>query len=719
MQLEAILSSIDSAPARVYARPLVLHRGLDPLQAGLATHLARASYRLVPGPEVEPGEFAVRPHEWVIGVRPFLHARGHEPGGRLAARLDSQGRIESLRDEQGRELSQFRIEPIAIGALLGPEHKDRIPARLEDLPEHLVTAVLVSEDRRFFDHGGLDMRRLVGSALANLRSRRMAQGGSTITQQLVKSVYLTPERTIWRKLHEMFLAVFLEWRLSKEQILEAYLNEIYLGQAGPAQVHGVGLAARWFFGKDVRELRLAESALLAGIISAPNRYSPLRNSEAALERRNLILRLLHEEGHITQAEFTSANGEPLSLRTPLPEILSTSYFVDFLRKRLAPHHGRDLERGGLSIFTTLDLRLQAVAEEAIRGHLAAVERELPHLERKQSPLQVALVAIEPRTGQVLAMVGGRDYVRAPYDRVAAAHRQPGSVFKPVVALAALSAGGGDANFTLASVLRDEPFRLREPGGWWEPRNHDWQFRGDVTLREAIEHSLNVPIVRLADAIGLDRLISTARRMGIESPLEPVLSLALGAFEVSLLEITRVYGVLAAGGQRSPLRVALGVRDRDADALERAETPTLQVFSAAEVYLVTSALQGAADRGTGALVRELGYHGAIAAKTGSTDRFRDAWFIGYTPELVVGVWAGFDDNHRIGLPGSALALPVAVDFLTGALGSTGGGHFRPPRGVEQLRVSIEKRGQCRSVVELFLPGTAPTESCRRDQAGVAR
>jgi penicillin-binding protein 1B len=702
----------------VYSRPLVLHRGFDPLQAELATHLARASYRLVPGPDVAPGEFAVRPREWIIGIRPFLHARGREAGGRLVVQLDSNGQVASLRDYRGRELSQTRIDPVPIGALLGPEHKDRIPARLEEIPEHLIAAILVTEDRRFFDHAGIDARRLVASAIANLRSGRVIQGGSTITQQLVKSTYLTPERTFRRKLHEIVLAVLLERRLSKAQILEAYLNEIYFGQAGPAQIHGVGLAARWFFGKDVGELGLPESALLAGIIHAPNNYSMLRDSKSALERRDLVLRLMREEGEITDSEFAAAIDSSLSLRAPLPEIHSTSYFVDYLRKRIAESHGRELESGRLSIFTTLDLRLQAIAEEAVRRRLEWIERELPHLQRKSSPLQAGLVAIEPRTGQILAMVGGRDYVRAPYDRVAAAQRQPGSVFKPIVALAALSAEGDDNDFTLVSVLRDEPFRLHEPGGWWEPRNHDWKFRGDVTLREAIEHSLNVPIIRLAEAIGFDRVISTAHRLGIESPLEPIPSLALGTFELSLLEITRAYGVLAAGGKRAPIRVALGVREQDGSAIEKPEAPTLQIFSPAEVYLVTSALQGAADRGTGALVRELGYHGAIAAKTGTTDQFRDAWFIGYTPEVTIGIWVGFDDNHRIGLPGSALALPIAVDFLIGALGPTGAAHFRPPAGLERMRVSIEKQGRCRSVVDYFLTGSAPTDGCRRQENTVS-
>jgi penicillin-binding protein 1B len=322
-----------------------------------------------------------------------------------------------------------------------------------------------------------------------------------------------------------------------------------------------------------------------------------------------------------------------------------------------------------------------------------------------------MLVIEPRTGQLLALVGGRDHSLFPFNRAISARRQPASVFKPVVALAALAKGGEEAPaFTLASVLSDTPMHVRTSGGDWYPTNHDRRYRGDVTLRQALEQSLNVPMARLGVAVGPTHIIAAARRLGIESPLAPLPSLPLGTFEVRLIEMTRAYGVLAAGGRRAPLRPTLGLVRPDGARFELPTPPTLRVYRASEVYLVTSALQGVIDRGTGTAVRELGYQGAIAGKTGSSDDFRDAWFVGYTPDVVVGVWVGFDDNHPVGLAGSAAALPIAMDFLVGLLGQRGGSAIRPPPGIERTRVRIREGGRCRRLVEVFLSGTAPAPVC---------
>ncbi|MEN8158567.1 MAG: transglycosylase domain-containing protein [Myxococcota bacterium] len=703
---------LGAAPSRIYARPLVLQPGMDPVATGLGTHLGRVGYRLVPGPEVERGEFVVRRDRWILGVRPFRHARGVEPGGSFVAALDPQGRIAELSGPGGEPVDRLRIEPAELGAFLGPEQRDSIPLRFSEVPERLVDAVLVTEDRRFFEHRGIDLRRIVGAAIANLRSGRIAEGGSTITQQLVRSVYLTRERTVWRKLQEIAIALLVELRHEKQEILEAYLNEIYMAQRGGVSIHGFALAARHYFGRGVEDLSLAESALLAGIVQAPNRFSPLRDPAAARERRNLVLRLLRETGRIDEAAYEAARESPLGVRPSLPEVASASYFTDFVGRRMAADYGEDsLSRDGLVIHTSLDLRLQARAEGFVRARLERMERRFLFLRRRHSPLQAAMAVLEPQTGQLLVLIGGRDYRRSPFNRAVSARRQPGSIFKPVVVLAALTGSAeGGARPTLASILPDEPFRLRGRQGIWSPANHDERFRGEVTVREALEQSLNVPMVHLAEAAGLGRVISTARRLGIESPLQPVLSLPLGTFELSPLEITRTYAALAAEGSRVPLSPVLGVLDRDGEPLMTASVRPLRVFTPAEIHLVTSVLQGAADRGTAAYARKLGYRGALAAKTGSTDDFRDAWFVGYTPELTLGVWTGFDDNRRTGLPGSALALPIAIDLLAEALGPDGAGHFRPPPGVERRQVWIEKAGSCRSVVEFFLRGTTPTAQC---------
>lgn len=712
-------ASQSSFPSRIYARAPVLYRGMDIIETALAQYLDRLGYRVASRPEVRMGEYVTGTDEWIIGVRPFVHANGREEGRKVIVQLDGNGRIAKLSNQTGQELRTVRIEPAEIGAFIPADGKDRIRVNMEDVPEHLVNAILVNEDRRFFDHSGIDLRRIAGALYANLRSGKVVQGASTVTQQLVKSIYLSRDRTLERKVLEMFIALMLERRHGKQEILEAYLNELYLGQDGAVAIHGVALAAQYYFGKDIRDLNLAESALLAGLIRSPSRHAPFRYPDAALERRNFILDQMLQQGRISRAEYASASESPLGLRPPFVRVESTSYFIDYLRKRLAGRYGNNvLEREGLSIYTTLDLRMQELAQKTVRKRLENIEEENNRLKHDESPLQAAVVVMEPRTGQVLTLVGGRDYIRSPFNR-ALAQRQPGSIFKPVVMLSAVKRKGQrDPAFTLASVLKDEPFHINVVTAWkntsssmlWEPMNHDLGFREAVTAREALEWSLNVPMARLGAATGLTEIISTARRMGITSPLEPVPSLPLGSFETNLLEMARAYAVLASGGLRAPLRDVLSVVGDDGVRHKTSESTPFRIFHSSETYLVTSVLQGSVDRGTSTYLRELGYYGAVAGKTGSTNRFRDAWFVGYTPEIVIGAWVGFDAARGIGLPGAEAALPIVADIMIGILGPNGAARFSPPPGIERVRVAVRKPGSCHYVNELFLAGTAPTGTC---------
>jgi penicillin-binding protein 1B len=718
---EVFRLATSAAPSRLYSRPLVLRRGIDPFRDGVAEHLDRAGYRLVSGPAVRSGEYAFRPSSWRIGIRRFDHPGGTEPGKTVVLRLDAQGMIAGLELANGESLRTARIEPSEIGVFLSAEARDRIPLKLDDVPRYLVDAILVTEDRRFFRHLGIDLPRVAGALLANLRAGRVVQGASTITQQLAKGMFLSRERTLGRKLREFVIALVLERRYSKEEILQAYLNQIYLGQDGSVAIHGVGLAARHYFGRDVRELDLAEAALLAGVIRSPSSHSPLLNLRGARVRRNLVLDSLLREGRIGEIEHAVASAAPIDLRPDSLGLRSASYFVDYLRKPLVREFGeRALESGGLKIFATLDLTLQTVAERVVRRQLEWLEDGARDLKQENSPLQASMVVMEPRTGQILALVGGRDYAQSPFDRATRARRQPGSVFKPVVALAALSRQAADPPaFTLASLVSDAPLRIRMPGKRWAPANHDRRFRGDVTVRQSLEQSLNVPMTRLATAVGLDRVISTARRLGVESPLEFVPSLPLGTFEVTLIEMVRAYSVLASDGVRAPLRGVLSVMSPNGEAVALPHVPPLRVFQPAETYLVTSALQGAVDRGTSTTLRDLGYYGAVAGKTGSTNGFRDALFVAYTPEVALGVWVGFDLNRSIGLSGSSAALPIAADFLIRVIGRRGGRHFRPPAGLERAEVSILQGTECRRIVEHFLSGTVPSDQCERRDTAKAR
>jgi penicillin-binding protein 1B len=589
-----------------------------------------------------------------------------------------------------------RRPAIAIGTLDGAPMEQRIPVRLGDLPDQLIQAVLAVEDQRFYQHHGLDIRRIGGALVANVKAFGITQGGSTITQQLAKNLYLSAGRTPLRKLREAAIAVVLELRYDKPAILEAYLNEIYLGQDGGRAIHGVGAAARFYFGKEARRISLAESALLAGMIHAPNRHAPTRHPREARARRDLVLQLMAGQQRVSRASAARAGRTGVSTRAWPARAVDARHFRDFVTANTISH----LPARGVAVYTTLDAALQRAAERVVRSGL----------DRLRSPeVEAALVAIDPRTGEVLAMVGGRDYSASQFDRATAARRQPGSAFKPVVALAALERReGDDPAFTLASVVDDEPLRVATPAGPWQPTNYDRRFRGRVTVREAMEQSLNVPFARIGLAVGPERIVATARRLGIASPLAAVPSLALGSSEVTLMELVRAYGVLAAGGELAATRIILG-RGRYGEPVESAGAPeATPVVDPAVAYLVTSTLEGVVARGTGSALNAQGRFEAIAGKTGTSNDWRDAWFVAYTPSLVVGVWVGFDDGRTLRMTGASAALPIVARFLEEAAADESWDSFPVPDGITERYVALADGGwlaECGSR-EYFLEGTEP-------------
>jgi len=604
-------------------------------------------------------------------------------------------------------------DPVVIAPLQRDIAEYRVPYRLEHVSDRLVQAVLAVEDQRFYSHHGLDLRRIAGAALANLKSGSIRQGGSTITQQLAKNLYLSSRRTPLRKLREAAMALALEDRYDKATILEAYLNEIYLGQDGGDPIHGVGAAARYYFGKSAGELTLGEAALLAGMIRAPNRYAPTRNAKAARERRDLVLRLMIEQERTTEKAATRARRERIATRARPRAEVAAPWFRDFVLARLKEEHGGKAPPArGAAVVTTLDAGLQQAANRAVR-------QGLDRLGVKGA--QAALVALDPRRGEVLALVGGREYGASQFNRAVQARRQPGSAFKPVVALAALGRSGpGQPRFTLASVVEDTPLRVNTAAGPWVPANYDGAFRGPVTFREAMEQSLNVPFARIGLAVGPARIAATGRRLGIVSPLQPVPSLALGASEVTPLELTQAYGVLAAGGYRAELTTLLGVVDRDGAWQTTPARPGEQVADAAEIYLVTSALEGVIARGTGRGLSELGGWGGLAGKSGTSNDWRDAWFLAYTSSLVVGVWVGHDDGTSLGFSGARAALPIVAGFLREALRGRDPEPFPMPDGVEVAWTTDGNDGWggwfCDGRQEVFLSGTAPETRCEAFPSG---
>lgn len=627
----------------------------------------------------------------------------------LTVRVRS-GHIASLRRD-GREVGRARLTPPLLASYYGPDLIERRPARLGELPPYVAAAVLAAEDNGFYRHGGLSITAILRAAWVDLAHGEMAQGGSTLTQQLVKNLYLSQRRTLWRKLREAVLAVVLEARASKDEILTAYLNEVYLGASDHVNLVGLGAGARAFFGTDAEHLDLAQAATLAGMIAAPGRYSPLAHPEAARARRDRVLRRLGELQWVDGGKVEAALAAPLATAADPPVLRRAPYFADAARREAAARYGlSDLADAGYTLLATLDLDDQRAAEEAVAKGLADIEAR-----RKQAPsrsLQAALVSLAPADGAILAWVGGRDWAASQFDRAADAARQAGSAFKPVVYAAAFA----DGVLAPASLVDDTPLTLEEGGESWSPSNDDGAFRGAISVREALADSRNLPAVRVALAEGLDGVVRTAQAMGISSPLAPVPSLALGACDVTPVALATVYATLAAGGLRPPVHGLGAVLDPAGQLLTAPPLPPPdRALDPAVAGLVTSVLQDTLDEGTGAAVRRLGLSDPLAGKTGTSNGGRDTWFCGYSPDRATAVWVGYDDNTPTHLSGARAALPVWTRFILAVRPTGGYPSFREPAGVVHALVDPASgelaTSRCPETRdEVFLAGHAPTALC---------
>ncbi len=706
-------------PSRVFSAPMILYPGLDWKRADLMGTLTRLGYRQgANGENLPPGHFVWRDDAVRVHLAAFDHPSRYQQARDILVRLDG-GTIEEIRDlALDRPLGAVLVEPELVGAYYGPDREQRELVRLREVPWHLLEAVLAIEDQRFETHHGLDFRRILGAVWANVQAGKIRQGASTLTQQLVKNFFLTPERTLRRKLEEALVSLVVEARYNKDEILEAYLNEIYLGQRGATAIHGVGEAAHLYFGKHPRHLRISESALLAAIIQSPNGISPYRDPARATKRRNLVLALMRKQGRIDDRAYSESAAEPLHLSAVTPDPGEARYFLDFLRRQLPEIYGaQTLATEGMRIYSTLDLRLQRIAAQVLREGLERLEAQHPGLavDDPSQALQGCIVALRPQTGELLALVGGRSYGLSQYDRCSQARRPVGSVFKPFVYIAALEPGSGGPVITLADFLDDGPLDVPVPGGVWSPENYDHEFHGRVMAREALERSLNVATARLALEVGIDRVVEVAGRLGISSRLPEVPSLALGTGEVSPLEIARAYATIASGGVRPEIHAFEDLVAPQGYTLERRHLSFERVLDAGTAYLATSLLEGVVERGTAASVRAQGMSGPIAGKTGTSDGERDLWFVGFTPELVVVVWLGFDEPRSVGLPSSVAAIPIWVRFMERAVGKKIRGAFLPPPDVVRLDVdpasgALALSGCPERRPEYFLEGTEPEEVC---------
>jgi penicillin-binding protein 1B len=693
-------------PARIYARPLELHAGLRVSRAELEEELRQLGYREGP-PEKDAGYFSKDSSSLDVALRPFVFWDGRQPARRVTLSFDS-GRIAALKDAAGAELALARLEPLAIGGIYPAGNEDRVLVRLNDVPKHFVQTLVAVEDRSFFSHAGFDVRGLARAA-RSLFSGRL-QGGSTITQQLVKNFFLTPERTLQRKATELVMAVLLELHYGKSEILETYLNEIYLGQDRDRAIHGVGLAAQHYFGKEVQHLNPAESALLVGLVRGPAHYDPYRHPARALERRNFVLREARDRQAITPDEYAAARASPLNVSRK-PGTGTTPYpaFLQLVHRQLRRDYDeKDLRTEGLRIFTTLDPRVQAAAEAALARRLAQFDREKRFDARPG--LEGAVVVTDPQSGEVQALVGGRDPRFRGYNRALDASRPVGSLLKPAIYLTALA---DPARYTLITPVDDSPFVWKSRGAPdWQPENYDKTFRGQVPLHTALAQSYNAASARLGTELGIERVLENVRRLGIERPLRPFASTLLGAVELSPLEVAQMYQTIASGGWRAPPRAIREVTTQEGRPLARYPLAVEQAFEPEPVYLLSVALQEVVREGTGQSLKHfLPPEAAAAGKTGTTDEQRDAWFAGYTGERLGVVWVGYDDNRAARLSGAAAALPVWGEMMA-ALGPEPLELARPER-IEVVLIDpltgLRGGPSCPGAAEVpFVQGSAPAE-----------
>jgi penicillin-binding protein 1B len=519
-----------------------------------------------------------------------------------------------------------------------------------------------------------------------------------------------------RKVKESVAALVLEAKYRKKDILESYLNEIYLGQVGSVSIYGVGEAAHRYFGKRTDELTLAETALLVGMIKGPNTYSPLKNPALAKQRRDVVLGRLREQGLVAEEDWRAAVNAPVQVMLPEDTLADAPFFIDYLLRQTEEAMGAPLP-DGVKMHTTLDPVLQHLASDALSAGLSKLEGAHPHLAARNEPLQGAIVVLEPATGSIVAMAGSRDYRLSQFNRAVQAKRQPGSLFKPLVYLAALEArreSGSGQPFTAATRLTDEPLSFESPTGTWSPQNYDRQYHGTVSVRAALEQSLNVPAVKLAQTVGIKRIAQIARNLGIKSPLADNLSIALGTSAVSLLEITAAYGVLANGGVAVTPTTLQSVLTAEGDAMWHHTPERHSAVTPQGAYVMTSLLKGVLERGTAAKAKTMGVRGGVAGKTGTTDSYRDAWFVGYSVDYVVGVWVGFDDEEPLRLTGAQAALPIWAEFIRQTLPAVPREFAMPPGVI--TRELDPKTGQLATsrcperLSEVFIEGTEPTLYC---------
>lgn len=645
-------------PARVYARPLEIYTGRSLSVAELEGELGRLGYRDDPQ-LARPGTYHIQGERAAIRTRAFRYWDGYEPERYLSVDLTG-GMVRDVADGgDATPLALVRLDPALIASIYPTHNEDRVLLRREQLPPRLVKTLLAVEDRKFYQHHGVDPKGILRAAYENLRAGRTVQGASTLTQQLVKNFYLTQERTLERKLNEAYMAVLLDRRYDKDEILTAYANEVYLGQDGNRAIHGFGLASRFYFKRDIDELSIPQTAMLVGILKGPSELNPFRKPERVTERRNLVIDLMAHHRIISKAEAEQAKRAPLGVveggARPSGEYPA---FIQLVRRQLRrDYREEDLRSEGLRIFTTLDPLTQAHVEAAVRERLPKLDRarRLP-----QGTLETAAVVTSVAQGEVLAVVGGRDPDYAGFNRALDAVRPIGSLIKPVIYLKALSQ---PQRYSLVTPIQDKPVNLRVAGVMWRPKNYDHSVHGTVPLYRALVKSYNLATVNLGLDLGVSEVASFLKDLGAVRDIDAVPAMLLGSVSLPPVEVAQAYQTIAAGGFRAPLRAIREVLDASGRPLNRYPLAVESVVPAEAAYLTQWAMRRVVTQGTATwLNKRLPSGLTVAGKTGTTNDMRDSWFAGFSGDKVVVSWVGRDDNKPMGLSGSTGALRVWGDIM---------------------------------------------------------
>lgn len=701
-------------PARIYARPVELYQGAPVNADELVAYLQRLGYQRN-NQLTGPGQYRAEGSTVTLYTRGFQFWDGQEPSVNVQVSF-SGGQVSSLRPAQGsQDIYLARLEPVEIAQINPETGEDRLPIAYEDVPQALLDAVVAVEDQRFYSHFGVDPIGILRAAWANIRAGGIVQGGSTLTQQLVKNLYLNRERTLRRKIEEAVMAISLDYHFSKEQILAAYINEIYLGQDGARAIHGFALAAQHYFGRPLTELRLDELALLAALPRGASYYNPLRWPERAIQRRNVVLASMASQGLITAEQLETARAAELRVRERPVNIARYPAFMELVANNLArDYDSAVLRSAGLRIFTTLDIHAQSTLDEVIESSVKAVQRASAG---SDAQLQAAVVITDANTGEVRALAGSRRPGDTGFNRALKAVRPIGSLIKPVISLAAFESG----DFHLASVLSDRPLEIElDNGDFWAPKNYENTFDGDVYLSDALERSLNLATVDLGMKVGPRKVADMLEQLGHNRPVNPYPSMLLGSVDMSPIEVAQIYQTLASNGFHSPLRAVEAVTTANGEPLERYGIETHQAASATSMFQLEYAMQGVFQRGTArTAANRLERSLPLAGKTGTTNDLRDSWFAGYGSDLVGVVWLGYDDNRDSGLTGATGALRVWTEVMAAL--EIQPRQTPPPASIEWRRVAAQPvvnaaHVDCQQTLSLPFPADRKMDfasSCEND------